>query len=309
MNYTLSDHYASMYRSAPLEFDPHDPEINLVNQEFDEDDYTDLDVNLLSDDLSCLNLIATRIKNAPEYTAEIFDSFDVPLPFAELLDQEIGEEWCDISNFMDLRIVEDENDFEFVSSHITRHLLIVLNSNPNVLWTSTCLLAKLSLIQHVNNFDVINYWEAMNRRWELITDELKMGFVFRAFNLKSNQFEVVTKLLSDSLFCPGISVIGKLSMIPMLTVHSIPEYLDHWFRTDDFSSDNFLSFIRLGEITVPKWKKVVVQFYLRQVFSRVRTKVLIANTDVDYWYSLFMRTLIFKSMLRTKTLIKKILNS
>nr|QFO48938.1 nonstructural protein [Rice black streaked dwarf virus] len=309
MDYNLSDYYASMYYSAPLEFDSRDPEVDLVNLEFDDDDYTDLEVNLLSDDLSSLNLIATRIKNSPEYTAEIFDSFDIPLPFAELLDQEIGDEWCDIGNFSDLRLVEDENDFEFVSSHITRHLLIVLNSNPNVLWTSTCLLAKLSLIQHVTNFDVINYWAAMNRRWELITDELKVGFVFRAFNLKSNQFEVITKLLGDSLLCPGISVIGKLSMIPMLTVHSISEYLDHWFPTDDFSSNKFLSFIKFGEITVPKWKKVVVQFYLRQVFSRSRTQVLIANTDVDYWYSLFMRTLIFKSMLRTKNLIKKILNS
>nr|QGN19633.1 nonstructural protein P7-2 [Maize rough dwarf virus]QGN19646.1 nonstructural protein P7-2 [Maize rough dwarf virus]QGN19659.1 nonstructural protein P7-2 [Maize rough dwarf virus]QGN19672.1 nonstructural protein P7-2 [Maize rough dwarf virus]QGN19685.1 nonstructural protein P7-2 [Maize rough dwarf virus] len=309
MDYNLSDYYALMCHSAPLEFDPSDPEVDLVNQEFDEDDYTDLDVNLLSDDLSCLNLVATRIKNSPEDTAEIFNSFDVPLPFAELLDQEIGDEWCDIHNFADLRIVENENDFEFVSSHITRHLLIVLNSNPNILWTSTCLLAKLSLIQHVENFDVINYWEAMNRRWELMTDELKIGFVFRAFNLKSNQFEVIMKLLGDSLLYPGINVIGKLSMVPMFTVHSIPAYLDHWFQTDDFHSDRFLSFIRFGEITVPKWKKVVVQFYLRQVFSRVRTKVLIANTDVDYWYFLFMKTLVFKSMLNTKNMIKKILNS
>nr|WNT94706.1 P7-2 [Southern rice black-streaked dwarf virus] len=308
MNYNDANDSYQLNHVASLEFDPLDPEVNLISQDFDDYDYHDLEVNSLSEDLSDMNLMATRIKNFPDDTFEVFESLDAPPPLASLIYSEVSDEWCDIDNFLDIRVVNDESQFEFVNSHINSRLLITLNSNPNILWTAVGLLTKISLLQEFENFEILNYWQAMERRWDLMNDDLKIGFVFRAFDLKQNQFELLTKLLGDSLFFAGINLIGKSSMLPMLTVHSISDYIDHWFPTECYSSDNFMSFIKCHTITVPKWKKIVVQFYLRQIFSRSRTQVLMAHVDIDHWYDVFMKTLVFKSMRKTKKMLKNILN-
>nr|WNT94290.1 P7-2 [Southern rice black-streaked dwarf virus] len=308
MNYNDANDSYQLNHVTSLEFDPLDPEVNLISQDFDDYDYHDLEVNSLSEDLSDMNLMATRIKNFPDDTFEVFESLDAPPPLASLIYSEVSDEWCDIDNFLDIRVVNDESQFEFVNSHINSRLLITLNSNPNILWTAVGLLTKISLLQEFENFEILNYWQAMERRWDLMNDELKIGFVFRAFDLKQNQFELLTKLLGDSLFFAGINLIGKSSMLPMLTVHSISDYIDHWFPTECYSSDNFMSFIKCHTITVPKWKKIVVQFYLRQIFSRSRTQVLMAHVDIDHWYDVFMKTLVFKSMRKTKKMLKNILN-
>nr|WNT94654.1 P7-2 [Southern rice black-streaked dwarf virus] len=308
MNYNDANDSYQLNHVTSLEFDPLDPEVNLISQDFDDYDYHDLEVNSLSEDLSDMNLMATRIKNFPDDTFEVFESLDAPPPLASLIYSEVSDEWCDIDNFLDIRVVNDESQFEFVNSHINSRLLITLNSNPNILWTAVGLLTKISLLQEFENFEILNYWQAMERRWDLMNDDLKIGFVFRAFDLKQNQFELLTKLLGDSLFFAGINLIGKSSMLPMLTVHSISDYIDHWFPTECYSSDNFMSFIKCHTITVPKWKKIVVQFYLRQVFSRSRTQVLMAHVDIDHWYDVFMKTLVFKSMRKTKKMLKNILN-
>nr|WNT94615.1 P7-2 [Southern rice black-streaked dwarf virus] len=308
MNYNDANDSYQLNHVTSLEFDPLDPEVNLISQDFDDYDYHDLEVNSLSEDLSDMNLMATRIKNFPDDTFEVFESLDAPPPLASLIYSEVSDEWCDIDNFLDIRVVNDESQFEFVNSHINSRLLITLNSNPNVLWTAVGLLTKISLLQEFENFEILNYWQAMERRWDLMNDDLKIGFVFRAFDLKQNQFELLTKLLRDSLFFAGINLIGKSSMLPMLTVHSISDYIDHWFPTECYSSDNFMSFIKCHTITVPKWKKIVVQFYLRQIFSRSRTQVLMAHVDIDHWYDVFMKTLVFKSMRKTKKMLKNILN-
>nr|AEV59863.1 P7.2 protein [Southern rice black-streaked dwarf virus] len=308
MNYNDANDSYQLNHVTSLEFDPLDPEVNLISQDFDDYDYHDLEVNSLSEDLSDMNLMATRIKNFPDDTFEVFESLDAPPPLASLIYSEVSDEWCDIDNFLDIRVVNDESQFEFVNSHINSRLLITLNSNPNILWTAVGLLTKISLLQEFENFEILNYWQAMERRWDLMNDDLKIGFVFRAFDLKQNQFELLTKLLGDSLFFAGINLIGKSSMLPMLTVHSIPDYIDHWFPTECYSSDNFMSFIKCHTITVPKWKKIVVQFYLRQIFSRSRTQVLMAHVDIDHWYDVFMKTLVFKSMRKTKKMLKNILN-
>nr|AWK21541.1 ORF7b [Southern rice black-streaked dwarf virus]WNT94407.1 P7-2 [Southern rice black-streaked dwarf virus]WNT94459.1 P7-2 [Southern rice black-streaked dwarf virus]WNT94472.1 P7-2 [Southern rice black-streaked dwarf virus]WNT94628.1 P7-2 [Southern rice black-streaked dwarf virus] len=308
MNYNDANDSYQLNHVTSLEFDPLDPEVNLISQDFDDYDYHDLEVNSLSEDLSDMNLMATRIKNFPDDTFEVFESLDAPPPLASLIYSEVSDEWCDIDNFLDIRVVNDESQFEFVNSHINSRLLITLNSNPNILWTAVGLLTKISLLQEFENFEILNYWQAMERRWDLMNDDLKIGFVFRAFDLKQNQFELLTKLLRDSLFFAGINLIGKSSMLPMLTVHSISDYIDHWFPTECYSSDNFMSFIKCHTITVPKWKKIVVQFYLRQIFSRSRTQVLMAHVDIDHWYDVFMKTLVFKSMRKTKKMLKNILN-
>ncbi|AEV91053.1 P7-2 [Southern rice black-streaked dwarf virus] len=308
MNYNDANDSYQLNHVTSLEFDPLDPEVNLISQDFDDYDYHDLEVNSLSEDLSDMNLMATRIKNFPDDTFEVFESLDAPPPLASLIYSEVSDEWCDIDNFLDIRVVNDESQFEFVNSHINSRLLITLNSNPNILWTAVGLLTKISLLQEFENFEILNYWQAMERRWDLMNDDLKIGFVFRAFDLKQNQFELLTKLLGDSLFFAGINLIGKSSMLPMLTVHSISDYIDHWFPTECYSSDNFMSFIKCHTITVPKWKKIVVQFYLRQIFSRSRTQVLMAHVDIDHWYDVFMKTLVFKSMRKTKKMLKNILN-
>nr|WNT94316.1 P7-2 [Southern rice black-streaked dwarf virus] len=308
MNYNDANDSYQLNHVTSLEFDPFDPEVNLISQDFDDYDYHDLEVNSLSEDLSDMNLMATRIKNFPDDTFEVFESLDAPPPLASLIYSEVSDEWCDIDNFLDIRVVNDESQFEFVNSHINSRLLITLNSNPNILWTAVGLLTKISLLQEFENFEILNYWQAMERRWDLMNDDLKIGFVFRAFDLKQNQFELLTKLLRDSLFFAGINLIGKSSMLPMLTVHSISDYIDHWFPTECYSSDNFMSFIKCHTITVPKWKKIVVQFYLRQIFSRSRTQVLMAHVDIDHWYDVFMKTLVFKSMRKTKKMLKNILN-
>nr|WNT94576.1 P7-2 [Southern rice black-streaked dwarf virus] len=308
MNYNDANGSYQLNHVTSLEFDPLDPEVNLISQDFDDYDYHDLEVNSLSEDLSDMNLMATRIKNFPDDTFEVFESLDAPPPLASLIYSEVSDEWCDIDNFLDIRVVNDESQFEFVNSHINSRLLITLNSNPNILWTAVGLLTKISLLQEFENFEILNYWQAMERRWDLMNDDLKIGFVFRAFDLKQNQFELLTKLLRDSLFFAGINLIGKSSMLPMLTVHSISDYIDHWFPTECYSSDNFMSFIKCHTITVPKWKKIVVQFYLRQIFSRSRTQVLMAHVDIDHWYDVFMKTLVFKSMRKTKKMLKNILN-
>nr|WNT94693.1 P7-2 [Southern rice black-streaked dwarf virus] len=308
MNYNDANDSYQLNHVTSLEFDPLDPEVNLISQDFDDYDYHDLEVNSLSEDLSDMNLMATRIKNFPDDTFEVFESLDAPPPLASLIYSEVSDEWCDIDNFLDIRVVNDESQFEFVNSHINSRLLITLNSNPNILWTTVGLLTKISLLQEFENFEILNYWQAMERRWDLMNDDLKIGFVFRAFDLKQNQFELLTKLLGDSLFFAGINLIGKSSMLPMLTVHSISDYIDHWFPTECYSSDNFMSFIKCHTITVPKWKKIVVQFYLRQIFSRSRTQVLMAHVDIDHWYNVFMKTLVFKSMRKTKKMLKNILN-
>nr|WNT94446.1 P7-2 [Southern rice black-streaked dwarf virus] len=308
MNYNDANDSYQLNHVTSLEFDPLDPEVNLISQDFDDYDYHDLEVNSLSEDLSDMNLMATRIKNFPDDTFEVFESLDAPPPLASLIYSEVSDEWCDIDNFLDIRVVNDESQFEFVNSHINSRLLITLNSNPNILWTAVGLLTKISLLQEFENFEILNYWQAMERRWDLMNDDLKIGFVFRAFDLKQNQFELLTKLLRDSLFFAGINLIGKSSMLPMLTVHSISDYIDHWFPTECYSSDNFMSFIKCHTITVPKWKKIVVQFYLRQIFSRSRTQVLMAHVDIDHWYDVFMKTLVFKSMRKTKKMLKDILN-
>nr|WNT94433.1 P7-2 [Southern rice black-streaked dwarf virus] len=308
MNYNDANDSYQLNHVTSLEFDPLDPEVNLISQDFDDYDYHDLEVNSLSEDLSDMNLMATRIKNFPDDTFEVFESLDAPPPLASLIYSEVSDEWCDIDNFLDIRVVNDESQFEFVNSHINSRLLITLNSNPNILWTAVGLLTKISLLQEFENFEILNYWQAMERRWDLMNDDLKIGFVFRAFDLKQNQFELLTKLLRDSLFFAGINLIGKSSMLPMLTVHSISDYIDHWFPTECYSSDNFMSFIKRHTITVPKWKKIVVQFYLRQIFSRSRTQVLMAHVDIDHWYDVFMKTLVFKSMRKTKKMLKNILN-
>nr|AJD20255.1 P7-2 [Southern rice black-streaked dwarf virus] len=308
MNYNDANDSYQLNHVTSLEFDPLDPEVNLISQDFDDYDYHDLEVNSLSEDLSDMNLMATRIKNFPDDTFEVFESLDAPPPLASLIYSEVSDEWCDIDNFLDIRVVNDESQFEFVNSHINSRLLITLNSNPNILWTTVGLLTKISLLQEFENFEILNYWQAMERRWDLMNDDLKIGFVFRAFDLKQNQFELLTKLLGDSLFFAGINLIGKSSMLPMLTVHSISDYIDHWFPTECYSSDNFMSFIKCHTITVPKWKKIVVQFYLRQIFSRSRTQVLMAHVDIDHWYDVFMKTLVFKSMRKTKKMLKNILN-
>nr|AEI59016.1 S7-2 [Southern rice black-streaked dwarf virus] len=308
MNYNDANDSYQLNHVTSLEFDPLDPEVNLISQDFDDYDYHDLEVNSLSEDLSDMNLMATRIKNFPDDTFEVFESLDAPPPLASLIYSEVSDEWCDIDNFLDIRVVNDESRFEFVNSHINSRLLITLNSNPNILWTAVGLLTKISLLQEFENFEILNYWQAMERRWDLMNDDLKIGFVFRAFDLKQNQFELLTKLLGDSLFFAGINLIGKSSMLPMLTVHSISDYIDHWFPTECYSSDNFMSFIKCHTITVPKWKKIVVQFYLRQIFSRSRTQVLMAHVDIDHWYDVFMKTLVFKSMRKTKKMLKNILN-
>nr|WNT94381.1 P7-2 [Southern rice black-streaked dwarf virus] len=308
MNYNDANDSYQLNHVTSLEFDPLDPEVNLISQDFDDYDYHDLEVNSLSEDLSDLNLMATRIKNFPDDTFEVFESLDAPPPLASLIYSEVSDEWCDIDNFLDIRVVNDESQFEFVNSHINSRLLVTLNSNPNILWTTVGLLTKISLLQEFENFEILNYWQAMERRWDLMNDDLKIGFVFRAFDLKQNQFELLTKLLRDSLFFAGINLIGKSSMLPMLTVHSISDYIDHWFPTECYSSDNFMSFIKCHTITVPKWKKIVVQFYLRQIFSRSRTQVLMAHVDIDHWYDVFMKTLVFKSMRKTKKMLKNILN-
>nr|WNT94498.1 P7-2 [Southern rice black-streaked dwarf virus] len=308
MNYNDANDSYQLNHVTSLEFDPLDPEVNLISQDFDDYDYHDLEVNSLSEDLSDMNLMATRIKNFPDDTFEVFESLDAPPPLASLIYSEVSDEWCDIDNFLDIRVVNDESQFEFVNSHINSRLLITLNSNPNILWTAVGLLTKISLLQEFENFEILNYWQAMERRWDLMNDDLKIGFVFRAFDLKQNQFELLTKLLGDSLFFAGINLIGKSSMLPMLTVHSISDYIDHWFPTECYSSDNFMSFIKCHTITVPKWKKIVVQFYLRQIFSRSRTQVLMSHVDIDHWYDVFMKTLVFKSMRKTKKMLKNILN-
>nr|WNT94329.1 P7-2 [Southern rice black-streaked dwarf virus] len=308
MNYNDANDSYQLNHVTSLEFDPLDPEVNLISQDFDDYDYHDLEVNSLSEDLSDMNLMATRIKNFPDDTFEVFESLDAPPPLASLIYSEVSDEWCDIDNFLDIRVVNDEAQFEFVNSHINSRLLITLNSNPNILWTAVGLLTKISLLQEFENFEILNYWQAMERRWDLMNDDLKIGFVFRAFDLKQNQFELLTKLLGDSLFFAGINLIGKSSMLPMLTVHSISDYIDHWFPTECYSSDNFMSFIKCHTITVPKWKKIVVQFYLRQIFSRSRTQVLMAHVDIDHWYDVFMKTLVFKSMRKTKKMLKNILS-
>nr|AJD20247.1 P7-2 [Southern rice black-streaked dwarf virus]AJD20251.1 P7-2 [Southern rice black-streaked dwarf virus]AJD20253.1 P7-2 [Southern rice black-streaked dwarf virus]AJD20261.1 P7-2 [Southern rice black-streaked dwarf virus] len=308
MNYNDANDSYQLNHVTSLEFDPLDPEVNLISQDFDDYDYHDLEVNSLSEDLSDMNLMATRIKNFPDDTFEVFESLDAPPPLASLIYSEVSDEWCDIDNFLDIRVVNDESQFEFVNSHINSRLLITLNSNPNILWTAVGLLTKISLLQEFENFEILNYWQAMERRWDLMNDDLKIGFVFRAFDLKQNQFELLTKLLGDSLFFAGINLIGKSSMLPMLTVHSISDYIDHWFPTECYSSDNFMSFIKCHTITVPKWKKIVVQFYLRQIFSRSRAQVLMAHVDIDHWYDVFMKTLVFKSMRKTKKMLKNILN-
>lgn len=308
MNYNDANDSYQLNHVTSLEFDPLDPEVNLISQDFDDYDYHDLEVNSLSEDLSDMNLMATRIKNFPDDTFEVFESLDAPPPLASLIYSEVSDEWCDIDNFLDIRVVNDESQFEFVNSHINSRLLITLNSNPNILWTAVGLLTKISLLQEFENFEILNYWQAMERRWDLMNDDLKIGFVFRAFDLKQNQFELLTKLLGDSLFFAGINLIGKSSMLPMLTVHSISDYIDHWFPTECYSSDNFMSFIKCHTITVPKWKKIVVQFYLRQIFSRSRTQVLMAHVDIDHWYDVFMKTLVVKSMRKTKKMLKNILN-
>nr|WNT94394.1 P7-2 [Southern rice black-streaked dwarf virus] len=308
MNYNDANDSYQLNHVTSLEFDPLDPEVNLISQDFDDYDYHDLEVNSLSEDLSDMNLMATRIKNFPDDTFEVFESLDAPPPLASLIYSEVSDEWCDIDNFLDIRVVNDESQFEFVNSHINSRLLITLNSNPNILWTAVGLLTKISLLQEFENFEILNYWQAMERRWDLMNDDLKIGFVFRAFDLKQNQFELLTKLLRDSLFFAGINLIGKSSMLPMLTVHSISDYIDHWFPTECYSSDNFMSFIKCHTFTVPKWKKIVVQFYLRQIFSRSRTQVLMAHVDIDHWYDVFMKTLVFKSMRKTKKMLKNILN-
>nr|WNT94550.1 P7-2 [Southern rice black-streaked dwarf virus] len=308
MNYNDANDSYQLNHVTSLEFDPLDPEVNLISQDFDDYDYHDLEVNSLSEDLSDMNLMATRIKNFPDDTFEVFESLDAPPPLASLIYSEVSDEWCDFDNFLDIRVVNDESQFEFVNSHINSRLLITLNSNPNILWTAVGLLTKISLLQEFENFEILNYWQAMERRWDLMNDDLKIGFVFRAFDLKQNQFELLTKLLGDSLFFAGINLIGKSSMLPMLTVHSISDYIDHWFPTECYSSDNFMSFIKCHTITVPKWKKIVVQFYLRQIFSRSRTQVLMAHVDIDHWYDVFMKTLVFKSMRKTKKMLKNILN-
>nr|AJD20243.1 P7-2 [Southern rice black-streaked dwarf virus] len=308
MNYNDANDSYQLNHVTSLEIDPLDPEVNLISQDFDDYDYHDLEVNSLSEDLSDMNLMATRIKNFPDDTFEVFESLDAPPPLASLIYSEVSDEWCDIDNFLDIRVVNDESQFEFVNSHINSRLLITLNSNPNILWTAVGLLTKISLLQEFENFEILNYWQAMERRWDLMNDDLKIGFVFRAFDLKQNQFELLTKLLGDSLFFAGINLIGKSSMLPMLTVHSISDYIDHWFPTECYSSDNFMSFIKCHTITVPKWKKIVVQFYLRQIFSRSRTQVLMAHVDIDHWYDVFMKTLVFKSMRKTKKMLKNILN-
>nr|AFD23323.1 P7-2 [Southern rice black-streaked dwarf virus] len=308
MNYNDANDSYQLNHVTSLEFDPLDPEVNLISQDFDDYDYHDLEVNSLSEDLSDMNLMATRIKNFPDDTFEVFESLDAPPPLASLIYSEVSDEWCDIDNFLDIRVVNDESQFEFVNSHINSRLLITLNSNPNILWTAVGLLTKISLLQEFENFEILNYWQAMERRWDLMNDDLKIGFVFRAFDLKQNQFELLTKLLGDSLFFAGINLIGKSSMLPMLTVHSISDYIDHWFPTECYASDNFMSFIKCHTITVPKWKKIVVQFYLRQIFSRSRTQVLMAHVDIDHWYDVFMKTLVFKSMRKTKKMLKNILN-
>nr|AJD20265.1 P7-2 [Southern rice black-streaked dwarf virus] len=308
MNYNDANDSYQLNHVTSLEFDPLDPEVNLISQDFDDYDYHDLEVNSLSEDLSDMNLMATRIKNFPDDTFEVFESLDAPPPLASLIYSEVSDEWCDIDNFLDIRVVNDESQFEFVNSHINSRLLITLNPNPNILWTAVGLLTKISLLQEFENFEILNYWQAMERRWDLMNDDLKIGFVFRAFDLKQNQFELLTKLLGDSLFFAGINLIGKSSMLPMLTVHSISDYIDHWFPTECYSSDNFMSFIKCHTITVPKWKKIVVQFYLRQIFSRSRTQVLMAHVDIDHWYDIFMKTLVFKSMRKTKKMLKNILN-
>nr|AJD20257.1 P7-2 [Southern rice black-streaked dwarf virus] len=308
MNYNDANDSYQLNHVTSLEFDPLDPEVNLISQDFDDYDYHDLEVNSLSEDLSDMNLMATRIKNFPDDTFEVFESLDAPPPLASLIYSEVSDEWCDIDNFLDIRVVNDESQFEFVNSHINSRLLITLNSNPNILWTAVGLLTKISLLQEFENFEILNYWQAMERRWDLMNDDLKIGFVFRAFDLKQNQSELLTKLLRDSLFFAGINLIGKSSMLPMLTVHSISDYIDHWFPTECYSSDNFMSFIKCHTITVPKWKKIVVQFYLRQMFSRSRTQVLMAHVDIDHWYDVFMKTLVFKSMRKTKKMLKNILN-
>nr|WNT94602.1 P7-2 [Southern rice black-streaked dwarf virus] len=308
MNYNDANDSYQLNHVTSLEFDPLDPEVNLISQDFDDYDYHDLEVNSLSEDLSDMNLMATRIKNFPDDTFEVFESLDAPPPLASLIYSEVSDEWCDIDNFLDIRVVNDESQFEFVNSHINSRLLITLNSNPNILWTAVGLLTKISLLQEFENFEILNYWQAMERRWDLMNDDLKIGFVFIAFDLKQNQFELLTKLLGDSLFFAGINLIGKSSMLPMLTVHSISDYIDHWFPTECYSSDNFMSFIKCHTITVPKWKKIVVQFYLRQIFSRSRTQVLMAHVDIDHWYDVFMKTLVFKSMRKTKKMLKNILN-
>nr|WNT94277.1 P7-2 [Southern rice black-streaked dwarf virus] len=308
MNYNDANNSYQLNHVTSLEFDPLDPEVNSISQDFDDYDYHDLEVNSLSEDLSDMNLMATRIKNFPDDTFEVFESLDAPPPLASLIYSEVSDEWCDIDNFLAIRVVNDESQFEFVNSHINSRLLITLNSNPNILWTAVGLLTKISLLQEFENFEILNYWQAMERRWDLMNDDLKIGFVFRAFDLKQNQFELLTKLLGDSLFFAGINLIGKSSMLPMLTVHSISDYIDHWFPTECYSSDNFMSFIKCHAITVPKWKKIVVQFYLRQIFSRSRTQVLMAHVDIDHWYDVFMKTLVFKSMRKTKKMLKNILN-
>nr|WNT94537.1 P7-2 [Southern rice black-streaked dwarf virus]WNT94680.1 P7-2 [Southern rice black-streaked dwarf virus] len=308
MNHNDANDSYQLNHVTSLEFDPLDPEVNLISQDFDDYDYHDLEVNSLSEDLSDMNLMATRIKNFPDDTFEVFESLDAPPPLASLIYSEVSDEWCDIDNFLDIRVVNDESQFEFVNSHINSRLLVTLNSNPNILWTTVGLLTKISLLQEFENFEILNYWQAMERRWDLMNDDLKIGFVFRAFDLKQNQFELLTKLLRDSLFFAGINLIGKSSMLPMLTVHSISDYIDHWFPTECYSSDNFMSFIKCHTITVPKWKKIVVQFYLRQIFSRSRTQVLMAHVDIDHWYDVFMKTLVFKSMRKTKKMLKNILN-
>nr|AJD20259.1 P7-2 [Southern rice black-streaked dwarf virus] len=308
MNYNDANDSYQLNHVTSLEFDPLDPEVNLISQDFDDYDYLDLEVNSLSEDLSDMNLMATRIKNFPDDTFEVFESLDAPPPLASLIYSEVSDEWCDIDNFLDIRVVNDESQFEFVNSHINSRLLITLNSNPNIVWTAVGLLTKISLLQEFENFEILNYWQAMERRWDLMNDDLKIGFVFRAFDLKQNQFELLTKLLRDSLFFAGINLIGKSSMLPMLTVHSISDYIDHWFPTECYSSDNLMSFIKCHTITVPKWKKIVVQFYLRQMFSRSRTLVLMAHVDIDHWCDVFMKTLVFKSMRKTKKMLKNILN-
>ncbi|AAY27970.1 ORF2 [Mal de Rio Cuarto virus] len=300
--------YGSYSNSHGIEFDPNHPYIDLINDDFDENDYLDLETLNLEADYDDVESLALRLKNAPDYTTEIFEKIDRIPNFVYLFETEIIDNWNDYDLFADLRVTDTSDEFYTLSSMLTEHMQSIITLLPSILWPMVSQLTKSNVFQAADDVNITNYWRLMDRRWDFIDEQLRVQFIFRAYDLRAYQNGRVSQILSNSLLFAGLNLIGKRSCIPINSNFSIPDYLDYWFPTDDYHSDNYLIFIKFNETKNSGWKKIVVQYYLRKVFSKIRTGILIAHIDVDFWYNVFMRTLVRKEMIHTKNLIKSVLN-
>ncbi|AAX18652.1 hypothetical protein FDV_s7gp2 [Fiji disease virus] len=282
------------------EVDLDDQSVVLSTYEFPS--FYDMAVDAISKDFNSTHLIMEELDGVNV----IYDIFD----------SEALEKWLDIDTYFELKPFPIER-FELFNRLLLHQFQTLAYNRPRASWSTLRNQATQSVIEGFEDeFSDLPIQGMHNESWECLAPELRICFMFRSFKIKPSILLQVSRILAGSLMFPGLNLIGKKSLLDMFNNYNVIEYLDHYFPTSKYDSDEYLKFIRF-DLVPDEWKLIVVKhefensFRFLNVHGKTEEKPYhkaMRGPPPDQWYTLLRRKFIFRSLKYTKRLIRNLLD-